>query len=186
MNGITAAAVEIQTILEDLEFEFCIIGGLAVVYWGNPRATQDVDVSLLVPLGQEPQVASRLLQRVRARIADAESFAVESRVLLARASNGTPLDIAFAAFPLEQAAIARSRKCELQPGVPLRMISAEDLVVTKAIAARPQDGLDIRGILDRQGNRLDREQIRRELADFCQLLETDEPLQFFNELAADS
>lgn len=185
MNGIGEAALEVQNILEQLGYDFCIIGGLAVTYWGNPRSTQDVDVSLLVPLGQERLTASALLRHLEGRVADAESFAAESRMLLATASNGTPIDIAFAAFPLEQAIIGRAIDCELQPDLSLRLITAEDLVVTKAIANRPQDQIDIRGIIDRQGHHLDRARLLTNLNSFCQLLETEEPLRLVRQLLVD-
>lgn len=177
MNGIGDAALEIQTRLDDLGHSFCIIGGLAAVYWGTPRSTQDVDVSLLVPLGDERNVADALLKHFAARIDDAADFAVQSRVLLIHASNGVPLDIAFAAFPLEQAMIERSQICELQPGLQLRLMTAEDLIVTKAIAARPQDELDIGGIIDRQGSHLNRLQVETDVQRFCDLIEDDAPMR---------
>jgi predicted nucleotidyltransferase len=182
LNGIGEAALEVQQIVEQLGFEFCIIGGLAVVYWGHPRATQDIDVSLQVPLGREKQVSTTLLARLDPRIEDAVSFAEESRMLLVSASNGTPVDIALAAFPMEHAIIARSGMRELQPGLILRLISAEDLVITKAIAARPRDLADIQGIIDRQGVDLDRKQILTHLTAFCDVLETDEPLSILQQM----
>ena len=162
-----------------LEFNrsFCIISGLAVVYWGTPRSTQDVDVSLVVPLGDERAVAEHLLHSFTPRIEQAVPFAVESRILLIEASNGVSIYIAFAGFPLEQAMIERAEMCELQPGLSVRLINAEDLIISKAIAARPQDVLDIQGIIDRQGEHLDRTHIRLTLEAFCSLLETNDPIQ---------
>ena len=182
MNGIGQAALEIQDRLNELGYSFCIIGGMAVVYWGTPRSTQDVDISLIVPLGDERAVAEKLLETFASRIDDAVEFAEQSRILLIKASNGVSIDVAFAGFPLEQAMIARGTMCELQPGLSLRLMKAEDLIVCKAIAGRPQDVLDIRGIVDRQGEQLDRNQVRSELESFCTLLETDEPIKLVEEL----
>lgn len=185
MNGIGAAAIEVQDCLEQLAHEFCVIGGLAVVFWGSPRATQDVDVSLIVELGGEAHVAAQLLHQLEPRIDHAAAFAIESRMLLAKASNGVPIDIAFASFPMEQSMIRRAGKRELLPGLELRLISAEDLVVTKAIAARPQDISDVQSIVDRQGISLDRKQVLNDLTHYCELLETDEPLLLVNRMFAD-
>ena len=182
MNGIGQAALEIQNQLDEFAYSFCIIGGLAVVYWGTPRSTQDVDISLAVPLGDERIVADALLKHFAARIDEAADFAQESRVLLVQASNGVPIDVAFAGFPLEQAMIERSRMCELQPGLSLRLMTAEDLIITKAIAARPQDVLDIRGIIDRQQSRLNRSHIESELRSFCDLIEDVEPMNLIANL----
>jgi hypothetical protein len=182
LNGIGQAALEIQNQLDELSYSFCIIGGLAVVYWGTPRSTQDVDISLSVPLGEERRVADDLLKRFAPRIEEAADFAKQSRVLLIRASNGVPIDVAFAGFPIEQAMIERSQMCELQPGLLLRLVTAEDLVITKSLAARPQDVLDIRGIIDRQQSRLDRVYIESELRRFCDLIENDDPIKLIAEL----
>jgi predicted nucleotidyltransferase len=48
-------------------------------------------------------------------------------------------------------AVARAVKVEMEPEARLRLCTAEDLIVMKAFADRPQDRLDLRGILVRQG-----------------------------------
>jgi hypothetical protein len=49
--------------------------------------------------------------------------------------------------------------------------SAEDLVVLKAFADRPQDWIDVEGIIVRQRGGLDRALVRRELRDLLELKE---------------
>ena len=48
------AAVEVQSALSAGGIQSCVIGGLAVQRWGEPRATQDVDFSVLAPIGEVP------------------------------------------------------------------------------------------------------------------------------------
>ncbi|HQU47064.1 MAG TPA: hypothetical protein PK867_29945, partial [Pirellulales bacterium] len=43
-----------------------------------------------------------LLQCFQPRIADAKRFALDNRVLLLSAGNGTPLDVALAGIPFEE------------------------------------------------------------------------------------
>ena len=88
MNGIGIAAAEMQHWLERSNHGFCFIGGIAVVYWGTPRSTQDVNLSLWVPLGEETQIAEALLADFRPRIDGAVAFAEQARILLLYASNG--------------------------------------------------------------------------------------------------
>lgn len=45
--GILAAAGELQRFCERQGWRFCLIGGVAVQRWGEPRFTQDVDLTLL-------------------------------------------------------------------------------------------------------------------------------------------
>ncbi len=54
MNAIFAAAGEIQEFCRARGWRFCVIGGLAVQRWGEPRLTRGVDVTLLTGFGNEP------------------------------------------------------------------------------------------------------------------------------------
>ena len=63
---------------------------------------------------------------------------------------------------------------ELEPDKIVRFCSAEDLIVHKAVAGRPQDLRDIEGIIYRQGAALDAATIRRWLSAFADVLEQPE------------
>jgi len=160
--GIFAAAREVQEKLAGAGFRFCFIGGFALQRWGEPRYTQDVDLSLLCPFGGEAEVAERLAALLEPRVADPATFAAQSRVFLARASNGTPVDIALAAIDFELRAIERATAFDLG-GSRLMTCCAEDLVVMKVFAGRARDWLDVESIALRRGHALDWEMIRREL-----------------------
>ena len=49
---------------------------------------------------------------------------------------------------------------EVQPGKSIYLCSAEDLIIHKAVAGRPQDISDIRGVIYRQGDKLNITTIR--------------------------
>lgn len=177
MNPILAAAVEVLEVCGASNLPCCVIGGLAVQRWGEPRLTRDVDVTVLCEFGQEDQVTELLLARLGTRRDDARAFAVRARVLLATSSNGVPVDVALGAVPFEQRAVARASDHAYPGGAVLRTCSAEDLVVMKAFAGRPQDWLDVTGIAARQGSRLDRAQIVEELAPLLELKVASEDLR---------
>lgn len=155
MNGLFDAALEIQRFLEERRWNFTIIGGLAVLRWGQPQATQDVDVSLLTGFGGEQAYIGPILGHFAARISDAAQFALENRALLVKASNGVAIDIVLAGIPFEEELMARSSYHDFLPGVSLRTCSAEDLVILKAFAGRDKDWASIRGILSRQSGSID-------------------------------
>jgi hypothetical protein len=182
MNPLFAAAREAQQVFRKKRWRFCIIGGLAVVRWGEPRATRDVDISLLTGFGKEEKFLDHLLTVFEGRMPDARQFALENRVLLCQASNGVPLDIALAAFPFEEQVIARASRFRFAPGVQLVTASAADLVVLKAIAGRDQDWVDVAGIVTRQGKQLDWEYVIRELTPLCELQEDDAALERLKEI----
>ena len=43
MKGLLQAAVQLQSFFLNYDWPFCFIGGLAVLRWGEPRLTQDVN-----------------------------------------------------------------------------------------------------------------------------------------------
>ncbi len=163
MNPLYAAAAEVQEFFQQRGWRFCFIGGLALARWGEPRATQDVDVTLFTGFGGEGPYIDALLGRFKARTSDAAEFARRSRVVLISASNGIPVDLALGAVPFEEEAVRRATPFEFAPGVSLITCSAEDLIVLKAFADRDQDWADVEGIVARQGSRLDWDYVEAQL-----------------------
>ena len=103
------------------------------------------------------------------------------RVLLVKTSNGYPVDISFGLPGYEEQVINRAINHKLAPGKSVRLCSAEDLIIHKAIAGRVQDILDIEGVIARQGHRLDIAYIRLWLGAFAELLESSEVSQRFEQ-----
>ena len=150
MNPVYAAAVEMLKFVRARKWRFSIIGGLAVVRCGEVRATDDVDISLLVELGDERPYIDKLLKKFKSRFPDAAEFALQNRVLLLTASNGVSMDVGLASFSYDIEVVERASSYRFHKGVNLVTASAEDLVILKLLAERPIDLFDIRGILVRQ------------------------------------
>ena len=159
----------------------CLIGGMVVSRWGQPRATTDADFSALAPYGDEARVLDVLLAQFQPRRPDARVFALDHRVLLLVSGEGVGIDVALAAFPFEIEAIERATPWKLGEGVVVRTCSAEHLVVYKLVAARPQDLIDMDGIVRRQGSRLDVAAIRRWGPEFAELKEDPDLLRPFED-----
>ena len=102
MIEVIRAAEELQRVCEDQGWRFCIIGGLALQRWGEPRETVDVDLTLLTGFGNEPPFIEILMAQFEGRIEHADEFALSRRVLLLRAKSGVGLDIALGGLPFEE------------------------------------------------------------------------------------
>ena len=175
MNELTKLALELQSFFETRNWSFCIIGGIAVQHWGEPRFTKDVDITLLTGFGGEEAFVDSLISAYESRVSDAREFALRNRVLLLRSSQGIGIDVALGALPFEDQAVKRARKIEVEAGASLRLCTAEDLIVMKAFASRPLDWSDVRGILVRQGtSNLDWPYIQRQLRPLCEIKEAPE------------
>ncbi|MGA3241646.1 MAG: nucleotidyl transferase AbiEii/AbiGii toxin family protein [Bryobacteraceae bacterium] len=173
MTPLLEAARGLQTFLEERNWRFAIIGGLALLRWGEPRFTRDVDVSLLCGFGREDEfIAPFFASGYRGRISDASAFARRNRVLLLEAPNGVPIDIALAGLPFEEEVVERSSKFEFAAGCALRTCSAEDLIVFKLFAFRPRDLADVESVVTRRESELDWDYIERQLAPLAEVKES--------------
>lgn len=173
MSALLKAAAELQKYCDRKKWSMCFIGGLAVQRWGEPRLTKDADITLLTGFGAEETYIDTLLIAYTPRIENAKRFALANRVLLLESGTGVPLDIAMGALPFEENSVHRASKFRYATGCTLRTCSAEDLIVHKAFAGRPQDWLDIDTILVRQGDVLNYSQIMSELRPLAELKEEE-------------
>lgn len=184
MEDLFSTAADLQSFCQARGWRCCVIGGIAVQRWGLPRLTQDVDVSLLTGFRHEERFLDELLTHYLPRVDRAKELALQRRVLLARTSTGVPIDIALAGFPFEERVIERATVWTRDSGLALLTCSAEDLAVLKAFASRPQDWIDVEGIVVRQGARLNRSLILEELQPLLELKEDDEAAAIVQRLFA--
>jgi hypothetical protein len=152
-----------------------LIGGMAVIARGVPRLTRDVDGTVA---GGDLEVGE-LVEKLGAhqlvpRIEDAISFATEHQVLLLRhEASGIDVDLSLAWLPFELEALAASERLDLG-GVSIQVARAEDLIIYKAVAFRPQDQQDIERLLTLHAEQIDLDRVRKILAEFAQAIEAPE------------
>jgi hypothetical protein len=174
VTEVLRAAADLQALCARHRWRYCFIGGLAVLRWGEPRETVDVDLTLVTGFSGEDEFIRTLIAAFEPRRDDAVEFAKVNRVLLLRAVSGVGLDIALGGLPFEESVVARSSTFEFIPGISLRTCSAEDLLVLKAFADRPKDWVDVDGVIIRQGARLDWTYLVEQLRPLAELKEAPE------------
>ncbi len=175
----------LQALTEWLEAErvpYAAIGGVAVSLLAQPRATQDIDAVIWL----EQERWGELLEVGAAygftpRISAAVEFAARSRVLLLRhVPSGISIDLSCAALTFEQELIERAVTLDLG-GVKLKVPTPEDLLITKAVAHRPKDLIDIEAIIEAHP-RLDVRRIQRWTQEFSDALEMPEIMESIEHL----
>jgi hypothetical protein len=174
VNTLLEAGVEVQSFLVSRGWQFCFIGGIAVLRWGEPRLTRDLDLTVYAGFGNEVDFVDPLLEAFGARLPEMRSFALARRVLLLRSAKGYPIDIALGGLDYEKAMVSRSTLFSFYPGLELRTCSAEDLIVMKAFAERERDWADIEGIVTRQSGKLDWPYIETQLTPLAEAKESPE------------
>lgn len=182
INNVLQLAAELSERLDELQLPYCLIGGVAFQRWGEPRQTVDVDATVFVGFGNEREVVQKLLSTFTARVEDAPAFAIENRILLLESPEGLGIDLSLGGMPYEKRMVDRATIWDVPEHGRIRTCSAEDLVVLKAFASRPQDWIDVEKVIIRQGEKLDRELIIDELTPLVELKEEPEILTHLNAL----
>jgi predicted nucleotidyltransferase len=165
-------------ILKNENIPHVIIGGLAVSQLSRPRLTADIDI--LTYLDDDTRIPklieSALSTDFSLRIDDAEQFARQNRVLLL-IHNQTQIhvDVSLGLLPFEREVIERSSRISVGE-FQLPLPSVEDLIILKAVAHRRIDLQDITNLFDTHHD-LDRQRVKRIVAEFAEALEMPEILQ---------
>jgi predicted nucleotidyltransferase len=150
------------------------IGGVAVSLLAQPRTTEDIDAVIWLEMERwESFLSSGEKYGIVPRISDSLKFARNSRVLLLQhQSTGIGIDLSCGVLPFEQEMIERAISVRIGK-LTLKIPTPEDLVITKAIAQRPQGLADIDAIV-RTTATLDHERIRHWVRQFAEVLEMPE------------
>ena len=150
------------------QLPFMLIGGQAVLLHGQPRLTEDIDITL----GVDPGHLQRLLDVCVALGLDplpddVPAFVRDTFVLPARhPDTAMRVDFIFSTTAYEQHAIGRAVRVVLC-GVSVPFATAEDLVIHKLFAGRARDIEDAVGVARRQGGALDWAYVERWAREFA-------------------
>lgn len=173
MTELEQGLVTLVGLLDQVRVPYMVVGGLASIVWGEPRATLDIDVVVWVP---EPEIAAlvaKLAADLPPLVSDPFDFIQNTRVLPLQSSSGFRIDLIFGMLPFEEQAIGRAVTFQLQ-GVNVKFCSAEDLILMKIISERDQDIADARAVALRRFSQLDRAYLEPRIDEPAMLLERPE------------
>jgi hypothetical protein len=138
--------VAVCAALDRADLAWALGGALALAYATNePRGTRDIDVNVFVGAERAPAVFAALPAGVAFTDADvAEARAIDQVRLW---WDTTPVDVFFAADPFH---FEVARRCRTVPfeGRRIKVLSAEDLAVFKALFDRTKDWADIEAMVE--------------------------------------
>lgn len=136
-----------------------MFGAQAVVAYGFPRLSADVDVTIaLAP--DDPEGLARDLTSAgfTLRVSD-PAFVRRTRVMpFVHTRTGMPVDIVLAGSGLEESFLARATPTDIG-GATVPLIHLEDLIIAKVLAGRPKDISDAAGLWRLHGGELSRAHI---------------------------
>jgi hypothetical protein len=142
--------VRVDRLLADLQVPHAFGGALALAYYAEPRATQDIDVNVFLLFQEAGAVVSALDRHgLRAEAPPSEWLPIGG-IALREVEENRRIGLFFsldAAYDEVQARVRRFPFGRDEP-VELPILSAEDLMVFKVSFGRPQDWFDIESMLD--------------------------------------
>jgi hypothetical protein len=172
-------------VLDELESKVAIAGGLALSFWGHPRSTRDVDLTLMTDTlkkleaqltrsGFVAQAPSRPLgpfDFVQYKFEPFESF-VEVEV-----------DILAGKDEYFRQAVRRAVAANIEGlSSPIRVLTREDLIIYKLLANRLIDQADILSLMEMHWDELDRDYLKLWTNQFDLSTEYDTAVQRYREL----
>lgn len=174
---------KIAQILSRNKIPYMIIGGQALLQYGSPRLTEDIDITLGVGVESSSNLISLLGKMNLVSFKEASpQFIRKTHVLPCRdKETKIRVDFIFSFLPYERQAIARAKKI-IFGKTRVNFASPEDLIIHKMFAGRPRDLEDVRNILLKQKMKLDFKYIHKYLSEFSSLSEHAHLLQDFKKL----
>lgn len=139
--------------LIESQIPYMIIGGQAVLLYGEPRLTNDIDITLGVGDEKLAQIIDLIGKIGLTPIPKGlETFVKETYVLPTQCvASGIRVDFIFSYTPYERQAIERSNKIKIK-GREINFASVEDIVIHKIFAGRARDIEDVKAVILKNPN----------------------------------
>lgn len=145
MSELTGTLKQLSQTFSDCDLWWYLFGAQALIAYGFPRATADVDVTVQPPDDLDAFLESLSTNGFLTRVDDPKNFVRLSSILPVMSKSGIPVDIVFGQSGLESQILSRARLIDLGD-VSVPVATPEDLIISKVVAGRPQDIEDIRAL----------------------------------------
>lgn len=169
--------------LDEAKIPYMIIGGQAVLLYGTPRLTRDIDITLGIDTDEFVKI-KKVCRELSLKILpkNPASFVKDTKVLPAEETKSRMrVDFIFSFTEYEKQAIKRARAV-LMNGYSVKFASCEDVIIHKMFAGRAIDEEDVKNILLKNKKSVNATYIRRWLSQFGRLSDQRGILKRFNKL----
>lgn len=165
MRSIEDVALAFSRACEAANVRYALVGGVAVLAWGQPRATMDVDALVQLKEKALPPFVEALAHENFQVSAEDLSLAIQERSHATVFDQTSPLhvDVKPAQTPEELQEVEDAVDVPYQQGR-LRLARPEDVIAFKLKYGTPQDLGDARSVLVRQRGKLDLGRLQRTAA----------------------
>ena len=139
---------ELTQLLSEKNIRYALVGGLAASIRGRVRVTEDVDLvldcnvddAIALMWSLDPELFGPLFPDVEQVVRQCYILPLEDK------RSKVQVDLAIGVSGFEKMIVERATAVEIA-GESVKVASVEDLVLMKIMAGRPQDDLDIKGLI---------------------------------------
>jgi hypothetical protein len=161
LNAIDAAK-QLAEKLQSRNREYALGGAIALGYWGSPRGTVDVDITVFMPTDRHTECLN-LLHDIGCEFSAKKTGDSLSEHGFCRVTfSGRDVDVFLPTIAFYDAARARRKNVDLD-GQSVAIWDAETLAVFKMMFFRRKDLADVEQIVRTQGPQFDRSWVRDQL-----------------------
>ena len=134
--------------LKKASIPYMVIGGQAVLLYGEPRLTRDIDITMGIGVDGLDRVKKIISIIGLTSLVQKEKEFVERNMVFPTIDkkSGIRVDFIFSFSAYERQAIERAKDIRLGNSI-VRFASLEDMVIHKVIAGRARDFEDVKSIL---------------------------------------
>jgi predicted nucleotidyltransferase len=178
--------VKIGSSLDAAAIPYMIVGGQAVLLYGEPRLTRDVDITLGIGIDRWKEIVD-LAVRAQLKLLSGkpEAFIKETYVLpVVETKSGVRVDFIFSHSRYEKQAIRRANRVKIR-NTRINFAAVEDMIIHKIFAGRPRDIEDIRHIV-RKNSTFDIRYIKMWLRRFESMAGQKKLVNIFEKIVKDS
>lgn len=148
----------LHEVLSDADIPHAFGGALAADYYRIPRGTIDIDLALFVP----PSERERVLPVLERLFPMADAAGINKQIVERDQAvtqwGDTRIDLFFSVGAFHRSVASRIVEKD-SPHGKIPILSAEDIIVFKALFDRSQDWADIEAICELQDSKLDRKYV---------------------------
>lgn len=140
--------IKISRVLDKNSLPYMIIGGQAVLLYGDPRLTRDIDITIGVGIDELSQLLDIIKKIDLLPLPEnIVSFVEKTFVLPVKdIKTNIRVDFIFSQTSYEKQAIERVNRVNFKNRI-VRFASLEDVIIHKIFAGRPRDLEDVKSVL---------------------------------------
>lgn len=172
--------------LKKHKIPYMLIGGQAVLLYGSPRLTRDIDIALGISIDKLQEIID-VAKEIGLKVipADYKDFVQKTFVLPVKDMvSSIRVDFIFSFTPsYEKQAISRTKEVEIK-GVSVKFASLEDVIIHKIFSSRPRDLDDVKSIIIKNPD-YNFQYIKKWLGEFDKPIEFKGLLKSFEQLIKD-